>query len=52
MVDAVRYGCPYTYTNEQNMECDQAMILGKVTIVDIATRLGINVAHPWCKPLV
>jgi hypothetical protein len=34
------------------MESAQAMILGnsKVTIAEIAARLGMNVARPWCKP--
>jgi hypothetical protein len=36
------------------MERAEAVILGncRVTIADIAARLGINVARPWCKPLV
>jgi hypothetical protein len=40
--------------HKQNMECSQTMILGnfRVTIVEIAARLGINVAHLWCKPLM
>jgi hypothetical protein len=35
------------------MERDQAMILGnwRVTIAEIAARLGIYVTRPWCKPL-
>jgi hypothetical protein len=41
-------------TNEQNMEHVQALILGncRVTVADIAARLGISVARPLCKPLV
>jgi hypothetical protein len=54
VVDAERSGYLSTSTNEQNMERDQAMILGNcsVTITEIAARLGINVVPPWCKHLV
>jgi hypothetical protein len=47
-VDADRKGRPSTSINEQHMEHAQAMILGncKVTVVEIAARLGINVACP------
>jgi hypothetical protein len=43
-----------TSTNKQNMKFAQAMILGncRVSIVEIAASLGVNDAHPWCKPLV
>jgi hypothetical protein len=36
------------------MEHAKAMILGnyRITIAEIAERQGINVARPWCKPLV
>jgi hypothetical protein len=36
------------------MEHVQAMILGncRVTIVEIAARVGINVSRPWSKLLV
>jgi hypothetical protein len=52
--DAYRKGSPSTSTNEQNMVHIQAVILGnyRVTTAEIFVRLGINVAHPWCKPLV
>jgi hypothetical protein len=54
VVDADRLGCPSTSANEQNMKHAEAMILGNsgVTIAEIAARLRINVARPWCKPLV
>jgi hypothetical protein len=54
VVDAEREGCPITFSKEQIMERARAMILGncKVTIAKTAARLGIDVARPWCKPLV
>jgi hypothetical protein len=43
-----------TSTNKQNMEHAQAVFRGNynVTIAEIDSRLGINVAHSWCKPQV
>jgi hypothetical protein len=54
VIDADRQGRPSTSTNEKNMESAQAMILGnwRVSIAEIAARLGINVVRPWCKPIV
>jgi hypothetical protein len=39
---------------QMNKTCAQAAILGncRVTIAEIAARLGINVTCPWAKPLV
>jgi hypothetical protein len=44
---------PHSKT-KKNIGAAQAMILRNctVTIAEIAARLGINVARPWCKPLV
>jgi hypothetical protein len=52
-VDADSQRRPSTTTNEQNIECAQAMILENctVTIAEITARLAINVARRWCKPL-
>jgi hypothetical protein len=53
-VDADRRGHPSASANEQNIECVQAIILGNcwVTVAESAARLGINVAHSWCKAAV
>jgi hypothetical protein len=44
VVDGNRYRHPSTSRNEQNMILENCRV--------ISARLGINVAHPWCKPLV
>jgi hypothetical protein len=50
LMQAGKDGRPSTSTNEQNMGCAQAVILGNCSIS--AVRLDISVAHPWSKPLV
>jgi hypothetical protein len=39
---------------KKNLERAQSVVLGnrRITIAEIAARLAINVARPWCKPLV